>query len=1171
MEMIFCGKYKSKKYFQCQKESCKGRVEKDKKGTRITDEHTCGVLNYSFYCNDHIQTHKYENLFEEKQFETINNQKEIKPKKNEEKNQVENVERENSLNILKDLDSKDSISLEALSTKNTSNLVSFSQSKVEIVDSYNKSSTIQDILIFNEHEQVAKIKEKYDFREKYIKIELDILKMEKEKERNKRLEVEFEKNQILEAEIREKKLREESEAREIRLREEVESHKKEAETREKKLREEAETREKKLRDEAERKLKEETEAQIKENLRLKEESEAQKRYIQELVKTHERKLQEVLAAREQQSKEEAEARERQFREEVEIRERKLKEETKAQIKNLRFKEKSEAQERRFREESEVRERQIQEKAEAHVKEASCVKDNAETRERWLQDKTETREKPLQEEAEIRLNEAFELKNIYEKEQTSIFKDKNEMEIDDNTNLLINNKFDSSSLENYKNVFEFYPRYFTTIFNKKLGSMKKYTKNKKQCSSCFTYLNLDYSKCEHCNDFFHIYCCFIEKSTICNNCYKEFEFDIVYEPINLNIWKSTCKNCKEFSTEGFCKECRQIILKQIESFGLIPLKENVIELELKACVMTEKTTKIFHESIENIFNKKKIQYLNENIYINCVKSNNDATEDPKLKKLSPKDVLTIMESKGCPIKLIEDDEQGVVVCATEEIEKNSYLCEYQGEVVPQRSIMFFPANDSFMDLLKTGISAKNLTIDPTNQCNWAKFISRHPNEKKNNTSVVTVNINGEAKVILYAIKNIQKNEIIYYNYQKPKKIDSNNYKFKQFYSKIETNENYHKLNQSKFENNFKINEKIFQLESNDKKINSYFLTNNIAIKNKNKKIINFNNKISLTFEKKSKIKYKNFLSKLKFKENNNMLKKKRNRKKVKEKTILSQMALKIKNIDKNDLLKSFEIKNKNSVNENCWIEYLNTLSTKTCSMYIKYIYLFEKWCNENSTQISYENIMNFLIETKSTKYELKNVLCALKSKYEKFYRIEIMKIPKIAKAKDKIILSDIMYQKILEIFDLKNDGTKEYIEFLYYSACRKNESIKIKWSDIKKDEKNYSVYVKASKLGNHRKVAIKFKLIEKIRSFFDNSNEFVFPKKMTNCANKIKEFHLHQLRHKRATDLYNKGLSVSDISYILGHKNESTTRKYLNLDCDLKFESMKNNVLLNEKSESEGEN
>ncbi len=1008
------------------------------------------------------------------------------------------------------------ISLDNISTTNTSNLKFISQSSIEMRNSQIKDSKIQDISIYNEYEEISQIKSKYESelqKEKDLReIEIHekyVLKRQKDetetRERQIREEAETLKKQIQEAEIREKKLQEEAEAREIRLRE--------AKTREIQLQKEAEIRE--------RNLKEDAEVFEREFLRRQEETEA---------------------------------RERQFREEVEIRERKLKEETKAQIKeNLRLKEESEARERQFREELEVRERQIQEKAEARVKEALCAKEDAETRERRLRDEAKTRERPLQEEEEVRLNEALGFKNIYEKEQKSLIKDTNEMEIDDNINFLINNKFDNSHLENFKNVFEFYPKYFTTIFNKKLGSMKKCAKNKKQCSSCFTYLNLDYSKCKHCDDFFHIDCCFIEKSTICNNCYKEFELDIFYEPINLNTWKSTCKNCKKNSTEGFCKECRQIILKQIESFGLIPPKDNLIKLELKACVMTEETRKIFHESIEIIFKKRKIKYLNENVYTSCVKNDNDATKDPTLKKLSPKDVLTIIESKGSPVKLVEDDEQGVVVCATEEIEKNSYLCEYQGEVVPQRSIIFSSANDSFMDLLKTGISAKNLTIDPTNQCNWAKFVSGHPDEKKCNVKSVTVNIDGNAKVILYAIKNIQKDEILYYNYFKPKKLDKTKYLFKKFYSKIKTNET-HNSYQKKYN------------VSNVNKIDNYFISNNIKTNQINIDDI-FNSNSNNISSKRNKKCDKSF-SMLNKSTMINILRKKRNKTWKKEKTILNKMLFEIKNVEEYNLIRSFKIEGKNMLYENLWIEYLKNRSRKTYLMYIKYVYLFEKWCNDFSLQISSQNIENFILETKAKKFELKDLLCALKSKYEQYYKIELIKIPKIAKVKEKRMLTKETYDEVLQYFDLKNDGTKEYVKFLYHSACRKNESIKIKWTDMTTDKKGYKVFINASKLGNPRQVHISKKLFKEIESKFDNTNEFIFPKKMTSCADSINKFNLHQLRHKRATDLYNLNVPVSDISYILGHKYESTTRKYLNLDCDLKFSNMNNDALFDESEEGD---
>ena len=96
-----------------------------------------------------------------------------------------------------------------------------------------------------------------------------------------------------------------------------------------------------------------------------------------------------------------------------------------------------------------------------------------------------------------------------------------------------------------------------------------------------------------------------------------------------------------------------------------------------------------------------------------------------------------------------------------------ICEYTGEVHLARNKLF-DKNDSIMELLKTPSSATSLVIVPDKRGNLARFISGINNVdkdsiKKKNVMSGKFNIDGSAHILLYASRNIKKNEILYYDY------------------------------------------------------------------------------------------------------------------------------------------------------------------------------------------------------------------------------------------------------------------------------------------------------------------------------------------------------------------------------------------------------------------------
>lgn len=123
-----------------------------------------------------------------------------------------------------------------------------------------------------------------------------------------------------------------------------------------------------------------------------------------------------------------------------------------------------------------------------------------------------------------------------------------------------------------------------------------------------------------------------------------------------------------------------------------------------------------------------------------------------------------------LEIIVDEVQGFIVQAAMDIPSLTFICEYAGEVVPQRKVFFDSDNDSIMELLKAPSSADCLVIKPEKYCNIARFISGINNHKsdsykKINVNSVKMNIDGQAHILLYASRMIKSGEILYYDYNR----------------------------------------------------------------------------------------------------------------------------------------------------------------------------------------------------------------------------------------------------------------------------------------------------------------------------------------------------------------------------------------------------------------------
>lgn len=132
-----------------------------------------------------------------------------------------------------------------------------------------------------------------------------------------------------------------------------------------------------------------------------------------------------------------------------------------------------------------------------------------------------------------------------------------------------------------------------------------------------------------------------------------------------------------------------------------------------------------------------------------------------------------------------------------------------------------------------------------------------------------------------------------------------------------------------------------------------------------------------------------------------------------------------------------------------------------------------------------------------------------------------------------------------------------IWFAIYSARRQGEITRLRWEDIKHDDRTCLIHdLKDPRRKGKTK---RFKLPKsayKIIMRQDRLSEFIFPYKPGTVgtyftqackALKIKDLHFHDLRHHATSNLFERGLSVTEVQQVTLHENWANLQRYVNLD------------------------
>jgi integrase len=251
--------------------------------------------------------------------------------------------------------------------------------------------------------------------------------------------------------------------------------------------------------------------------------------------------------------------------------------------------------------------------------------------------------------------------------------------------------------------------------------------------------------------------------------------------------------------------------------------------------------------------------------------------------------------------------------------------------------------------------------------------------------------------------------------------------------------------------------------------------------------------------------------------------------------------------------------------------------------IKYSFgiLIERFGRETAlTKITGNELETFLISRfPVAKHATSLAYRTLKSAFQKAAQwnylgsnpLEKIRLPKIAQNKP-VFIDDVELKSIISYET--DDTLKEIYLFAFYSGCRINEILNLKWNAIDFAEriiqvKNDGEFTTKSKkeraipINNHLFESLKNRL-PKVNTITNNGYVFKdikgkkfrsdtvskkFKKTVRDAAKEIvidSNIHFHTLRHSFAICLVQRGVSIYEVSKLLGHSDIKVTEIYAHL-------------------------
>lgn len=299
--------------------------------------------------------------------------------------------------------------------------------------------------------------------------------------------------------------------------------------------------------------------------------------------------------------------------------------------------------------------------------------------------------------------------------------------------------------------------------------REYVLNKNEakviCFECLILIEKEDSNtfnCKNCLNFFHKkICASFSNENHCVHC--RFYFDKETNLRNIVKEVKNCVNCQELSSVPVCLKC---------SISKKPKVNSVKKInDVKFICPKSSSSNEFENSLSKLI---KVGDLYKKNICNCNAKpccqNQIYLLDPV--KISKQNELIVKKNIEPPLAVGNSQELGYYVYATENILANTFLVEYLGDIFNEYEIDFH--NDSQMILIENGLFGfRKVIIPPKNGGNISRYISGFYDESKNNVKAIPLVTSDDINhIYLYASKDIQKDEILYYNY-------GSNYSMKDF--------------------------------------------------------------------------------------------------------------------------------------------------------------------------------------------------------------------------------------------------------------------------------------------------------------------------------------------------------------------------------------------------------
>lgn len=244
--------------------------------------------------------------------------------------------------------------------------------------------------------------------------------------------------------------------------------------------------------------------------------------------------------------------------------------------------------------------------------------------------------------------------------------------------------------------------------------------------------------------------------------------------------------------------------------------------------------------------------------------------------------------------------------------------------------------------------------------------------------------------------------------------------------------------------------------------------------------------------------------------------------------------------------------------------VNGASYSTISGYINRVKLI--FANMDLETLDAEKIQKYFVSLQGKKFE-PSTINAYRDTLKSFliFCKKDIPIPKHLKIDNKIpdyMLEKDFKQEIVPVFECMSKNPlkiKAILYFLFYTGIRISEIDTLKRCNIDLELKRAKIYVK--KRREERLICFTDEVKTLLVQYFDsepekenafNTSSDTLKRYFGRMKKYIKQlnFHAHSLRHGFAINALRKGLDISIIQRLLGHKDISTTVRYLNCSIDV---------------------